>query len=64
MCCGGANDSTNGLFMSGSYTTGTNMSLESGYALPLGDTSVGTNYYSGLGYTIANFYKIGSARNY
>ena len=61
---GGSNDSANGLFMSGSYTTGTNMSLESGYALPLGDTSVGTNYYSGLGYTIANFYKIGSSRNY
>jgi len=61
---GGANDSSNGLFMSGSYTTGTNMSLESGYALPLGDTSVGTAYYSGLGFTIANFYKIGSERNY
>ena len=61
---GGANDATNGLFMSGSYTTGTNMTLESGYALPLSDTSVGTAYYSGLGYTIANFYKIGSDRNY
>lgn len=61
---GGANDSTNGLFMSGSYTTGTNMYLESGYALPSNDPSQGTPYYSGLGYTIANFYKIGSARNY
>ena len=61
---GGANDSTNGLFMSGSYTTGTNMALESGYALPLNDASQGTNYYSGLGYTIANFYKIGNSRNY
>lgn len=61
---GGSNDATNGLFMSGSYTTGTNMALESGYALPPGDASVGTAYYSGLGFTIANFYKIGSARNY
>lgn len=61
---GGSNDSANGLFMSGSYTTGTNIALESGYALPPGDASVGTAYYSGLGFTIANFYKIGSGRNY
>ena len=61
---GGSNDNTNGLFMSGSYTTGTNMALESGYALPANDPSQGTNYYSGLGFTIANFYKIGSDRNY
>jgi len=61
---GGSNDNANGLFMSGSYTTGTNMALESGYALPLGDASFGTVNYSGLGFTIDNFYKIGSARNY
>jgi hypothetical protein len=61
---GGSNDNANGLFMSGSYTTGTNMALESGYALPANDPSQGTNYYSGLGFTIANFYKIGSERNY
>ena len=61
---GGANDSTNGLFMSGSYATGVNMALESGYALPVNDPSQGTAFYSGLGYTIANFYTIGSARNY
>ena len=40
------------------------MALESGYGLPHGDPSIGRNDYSGLGYTIANFYKIGSARNY
>jgi hypothetical protein len=61
---GGSNDNANGLFMSGSYTTGTNMALESGYALPANDPSQGTDYYSGLGFTIANFYKIGSGRNY
>jgi hypothetical protein len=61
---GGANDSTNGLFMSGSYATGVNMALESGYALPANDPSQGTAFYSGLGYTIANFYTIGSGRNY
>jgi len=61
---GGANDFINGLFMSGSYATGVNMALESGYALPVNDPSQGTAFYSGLGYTIANFYTIGSARNY
>jgi len=61
---GGSNDNTNGLFMSGSYTTGTNLALESGYALPLNDATQGTNFYSGLGFTIDNFYKIGSGRNY
>ena len=48
---GGSNDSTNGLFMSGSYTTGTNPTLSNSYP----------NGLSGL---LQDFYKIGSGRNY
>lgn len=55
---GGANDSSNGLFMSGSYNTGSNSSLEAQYPVPFGSQP------SGLGYLIKNFYGIGTARNY
>ncbi len=48
---GGSNDSTNGLFMSGSYATGTNPTLSNSYP----------NGLSGL---LQDFYKIGSDRNY
>jgi len=48
---GGANDNTNGVFMSGSYTTGSNPTLS--------DTYVG-----GLEGLLTNFYGIGTARNY
>jgi len=50
---GGANDSTNGLFMSGSYNPGANPTLASSYP--------GAN---GLTTILTDFYKIGSARNY
>ena len=48
---GGSNDATNGLFMSGSYATGSNPTLSNSYP----------NGLSGL---LTDFYKIGSARNY
>jgi len=48
---GGSNDSTNGLFMSGSYATGSNPILSNSYP----------NGLSGL---LQDFYKIGSDRNY
>jgi hypothetical protein len=48
---GGSNDSTNGLFMSGSYATGSNPTLSNSYP----------NGLSGL---LQDFYKIGSDRNY
>jgi hypothetical protein len=48
---GGSNDATNGLFMSGSYATGSNPTLSNSYP----------NGLSGL---LIDFYKIGSARNY
>lgn len=55
---GGANDSSNGLFMSGSYNTGSNTQLERQYPVPMGSQQ------SGLGYLINNFYGIGTNRNY
>jgi len=48
---GGANDNSNGLFMSGSYTTGSNPTLSN-------------TYPGGLSGLITNFYGIGTARNY
>lgn len=48
---GGANDNTNGVFMSGSYTTGSNPTLSDAYV-------------GGLSGLITNFYGIGTARNY
>ena len=48
---GGSNDNTNGLFMSGSYATGSNPALSNSYP----------NGLSGL---LQDFYKIGSDRNY
>lgn len=50
---GGANDSSNGLFMSGSYDPANNYTLATSYP--------GTNGLSGI---IADFYGIGTARNY
>lgn len=54
---GGANDTGNGLFMSGSYNTGLNPSLEAAY--PFGGAGA-----SGFGVLVNDFYKIGTARNY
>lgn len=54
---GGANDTGNGLFMSGSYNTGLNPALESAY--PFGGVGA-----SGFGVLVNDFYKIGRARNY
>jgi len=48
---GGSNDNANGLFMSGSYATGSNPTLSNSYP----------NGLSGL---LQDFYKIGSDRNY
>lgn len=48
---GGANDNTNGIFMSGAYTTGLNPALEA-------------SYVGGLSGLLTNFYGIGTARNY
>lgn len=48
---GGANDNTNGVFMSGSYTTGSNLTLNN-------------TYVGGLSGLLTNFYGIGTARNY
>lgn len=48
---GGANDNSNGLFMSGSYTTGSNPTLSN-------------TYPEGLSGLLTNFYGIGTARNY
>jgi len=55
---GGANDTSNGLFMSGSYGTG-NYALNQAYPVPFGSTEP-----TGLAYLINNFYGIGTARNY
>jgi hypothetical protein len=55
---GGANDASNGLFMSGSYNTGSNTALEAQYPVPYGSQA------SGLGYLINNFFGIGTSRNY
>lgn len=57
---GGANDTENGVFFSGSYTTGYNSSLEAAY--PYGGTA-GANY-SGFGVLLTEFFKIGANRNY
>lgn len=57
---GGANDTTNGVFMSGSYTTGYNSSLEAAY--PYGGTA-GSDY-SGFGVLLTEFFKVGAGRNY
>jgi hypothetical protein len=54
---GGANDTANGLFMSGSYNTGINSALEAAY--PFGGAGA-----SGFGVLVNDFYKIGTARNY
>ena len=48
---GGSNDNANGLFMSGSYATGTNPTLSNSYP-------------NGLAGLLQDFYKIGSGRNY
>jgi type 1 fimbria pilin len=48
---GGANDNSNGLFMSGSYESGSNPALNSAY--PYGLTGL-----------LQDFYGIGTARNY
>lgn len=50
---GGANDSTNGLFMSGSYNPGSNPTLSASYP--------GADALRGV---IRDFYTIGSSRNY
>ena len=50
---GGANDATNGLFMSGSYNPGSNPTLSASY--PGADALTGV---------IRDFYAIGSSRNY
>lgn len=57
---GGANDTGNGLFMSGSYISGNNTSLEAAY--PYGGTA-GAGY-TGFASLVENFFKIGTSRNY
>jgi hypothetical protein len=57
---GGANDTGNGLFMSGSYNSGVNTALEAAY--PYGG-NVGADY-TGFASLVENFFKLGSSRNY